>query len=403
MTNSGEDKPGTHDALETSQVVCEVSRDRRLVRWNSAWQQLLNSASSHSMRQACDLEGDRFLDWVQLEDKPAVAEVFEQLEAGTQDMCSEFRLRGDGRELVKLKWTRLDAATDDETWIGIGHLKRGSRVDTCQQTTHLHATNLDPAPRDAKMSGAGNYKLDSVELAAFASRASHDIRAPLRAIHGLSKILHEDYADAIDEEGRDYLERVATAAQRLGKTVDGITEYLRLAGYGCSFRAVDLNEIIRVVAEDHQLDDAAASGKVVTESLPVVHGDPVQLLRLFHELVGNGIVHNSSTSPVVEVGVDHKEFRSELAVDSTRVVIGVSDNGSGVPEQHREEIFAAFRRLKPVGDASGLGLGLATSLRIVRRHGGNLRCLERQGSGSQFVFDLPLRREHSEDADHDAC
>jgi K+-sensing histidine kinase KdpD len=150
-------------------------------------------------------------------------------------------------------------------------------------------------------------------------------------------------------------------------------------------------------------DDAVASGKVVSERLLVVHGDPVQLLRLFHELVGNGIVHSASSSRVVEVRVDHKELQSKMAADLTCVVIGASGNGAGVPEQHGEEIFAAFRTLKRVGDASGLRLGLANSLRIVRRQGGNLRCLERQGSGSQFVFDLPLPREHSEDADDDAC
>jgi signal transduction histidine kinase len=393
MIKSGEERPGTQDALVTCQLVCEVSQNGRLVRWNPAWQQLLISASTHAMLQAGDLEGDRFLDWVQLEDKSTVAEAFEQLHAGRQAISTEFRLRGECTDLVTLHWTRLVAAEEQVSWIGTGYLRHDSQVDATQDAGNLNATPPDGATHDAILPGSDHYILDSAELAAFASRASHDIRAPLRAIHGLSQILREDYAHAIDENGRDYLERVVTAAQRLSNTVDGVTEYLRLAGYGCRFRNVDLNQIMLEIAAEYQADDATVCGEVVSECLPVVHGDPVQLRRLLHELVRNGIVHNASDVPLVDVTVDQEEFRSELAVDASRVVICVSDNGAGIQDHHREEIFAAFRRLKPIGNASGLGLGLATSMRIVRRHGGTLRCRGSHNAGSQFVFDLPLQSE----------
>jgi len=407
MTKSGEEKPATEDALITSQFVCEVSQNGRLVRSNPAWQQLLNSISPQAMIHAGDPPGERFLDWVHPEDRSAVREVFEQLEAGSQEMTSEFRLRGDCAErIIILHWTcwlaakdvagKDVAAKDQVSWIGTGRLSHASGESSCQNAWASREMQDDAAPWSATRQREGNYNLGSAELAAFASRASHDIRAPLRAIHGLSQILCEDYANSIDDSGRDYLKRVATAARRLGITVDGVTEYLRLAGYGASFRTVNLNEMMLEVAAEYRASDSDVCGKVVSECLPEVHGDPVQLLRLFHELVSNGIVHNSSNEPEVQVAVYQEEDRSEHAVGPNRVVICVSDNGGGVQEQHREEIFAAFRRLNPTGNANGVGLGLATATRIVQRHGGGLRCLGDKSEGCRFVFDLPLVREHSE-------
>lgn len=216
------------------------------------------------------------------------------------------------------------------------------------------------------------------------------MRAPLRAINGFAEIVCQDYADALDETGNDHLQRIRTAARRLSRTIDGVTDYLRLIGDGGIFRSVDLNGIVHEVAEVHQADDATVPGMVNAQNLPTVHGDPIQLMLLVQELVVNGLVHNQSKLPAVMVFQKVTDAETDRAANDQRVLIVLSDNGSGVPAKDREAVFSPFRKLVSVGDASGLGLGLAMATRIVQRHGGALRCLRGDDGGCQVVFDLQV-------------
>ena len=383
MKKSGEDRPVAPPAPIPDELVCEIADEGEFERWNAAWSELVSSVCGDAALGAMESGDSLLFDLVHAEDVADIMETFDLLRAGRRSGTTVFRIQGREQCSVEMRWSRLHDVGDGKTWLGVGKLPgTGKRA-----ASNRAADSLDAVTHQSVSTG-----MTSIELAAFATAASHDLRAPLRAIHGFSEIVCEDYADAIDGTGKDYLQRIASAARRLSRTIDGVTKYLRLDGDGGSFRSVDLNDVLLEVAELHQSDNAAVSGTVSAQCLPTVHGDPIQLRLLVQELVANGLVHNQSQIPAVAVIQQIADSEHDCVVSAGRVLIVVSDNGVGVPVKDREAIFSPFRKLASGGDVSGLGLGLGLGLarRIVERHGGVLRCLEGDGGGSQFVFDLQL-------------
>ena len=378
------------NAPQQNDLLCEVLADGSMMRWNHGWFKLVSSCSPTASVPVEKMMGSDFMQWVHEEDHSHVSEVLDLSDADDRPRSIQFRLAGETSERVFMVWYRVCDPQGNASIIGLGHSVPCDFTRNAEQeaSSPVSITSSENVAKDDNKNG--QYLLDSAELASFAGRANHDLRAPLRAISGLSQILVEDHKDQLDENGVDYLQRIAAAAKRVANTVDGVTDYLRLAGYGCSFQNVDLNQSVDEIVEFHGSHEAGWRGEVLSETLPLVHGDPAQLRTLLQELVGNGICHNDAANPSVRLVVDPIGLRDALQYSSSRVVIGVVDNGVGVDEQYRNDIFSAFRKLSPIGEESGLGLGLAIALRIVRRHGGDLRCYGHEDGGSCFVFDLPV-------------
>lgn len=381
MTKSGELMPVANHPAASMNLICEVSENGCLVKWNAAWDDLVRADSLDRKILPLQAGVSSFLDCVNSLDVEKLATAFNSLRTGNQNVDTEFRVGVEQDCLIKMQWSCIADQDGRKSWLGLGCK---ARVEQDAPTPQVAASKRF----QAVVEGAGTRSLDDAELAAFASLARHDLRAPLRALCGFSDILAEDYADVLDESGTDYLNRIVVAAERLGRTIDGVTEYLRLAQDSCCFQTVDLNQIVREVSELRSTDRCGVLGTVTAQSLPVVQGDPKQLWMLIRELIGNGFQHNTAEVPVVTVKWKALDREPGSALHSQRVAIWISDNGAGVSAKYREDIFAAFRKLMPTGETSGLGLGLAMAKRIVKRHGGHLRCEGTSDEKCAFVFDL---------------
>lgn len=383
MKKSGEDRPVATPAPVPIDLVCEIAEEGQFQRWNAGWGELVGLLGGNATLVSMDSGGSNIFDIVHSDDVANFTASFSSLRAGTRSVTTVFRVQGNKDICVEMQWSRLQHAGEGKTLIGVGY--RRLAQEPCAS-----AIAGNSADARARNHPTHVYAMSNNELAEFARTASHDLRAPLRAINGFAEIVCQDYADALDETGNDYLQRIRTAARRLSRTIDGVTDYLRLGGDGGSFRSVDLNGIVHDVAEVHQADDPTVPGMVNAQNLPTVHGDPIQLKLLVQELVANGLVHNQSKIPAVTVFQKLTDAETDRAVNDQRVLIVVSDNGCGIPAKDREAVFSPFRKLVSVGHASGLGLGLAMAKRIVQRHGGALRCLRGDDGGCQFVFDLQV-------------
>jgi len=219
------------------------------------------------------------------------------------------------------------------------------------------------------------------ELEGFTYSVSHDLRGPLRALDGLSQAVLEDYGDVLDATGREYLQRVRAAAQRMGTLMDDLLSLSRIGKGGIRQSRVDLAGMAREVAEE--LEQMNPERKVALRIPPElsVMGDANLLRIVLENLLGNAWKFTRTVPrPRIEIG-------RQAAADEDSIF--VKDNGVGFDSAYREKLFAPFQRLHPNAEFEGNGIGLATVHRIIRKHGGRVWAESELGSGASFHFALP--------------
>jgi len=216
------------------------------------------------------------------------------------------------------------------------------------------------------------------ELEAFTYSVSHDLRAPLRAIDGFSRMLEQRSAAALDEEARGHLQRVRAASRRMGQLIEDLIAFSRIGRGTLHRRAVDLSALAKLVAKE--LEAGAPERRVewrLAEGLSA-HADPGLARVVLENLLGNAWKYSAKTPRAV--------------IEFARAASGefmVRDNGAGFDPAHSEGLFQPFRRLHAAEDFEGTGIGLATVKRIVERHGGAVRGEGAVGEGAAFYFALP--------------
>jgi PAS domain S-box-containing protein len=227
---------------------------------------------------------------------------------------------------------------------------------------------------------AARLKRSNEDLSSFAHVISHDLQEPLRAISTLSELLRIEAGPRLDAEGLEHLDHIIGAAQRMVRMIRGLLEYsLVVHGADREPQRVPLTGVVmwaqRNLAE--RIEENGAS--IVQTDLPEVAGDYVRLVQVFQNLIGNALKYRSAAPPRILIDAE------EESASTWR--IKVADNGIGVPEDSRGEIFALFRRSAPEG--TGWGIGLAVCKRIVESHGGRIWVEPGETGGSIFVLTLP--------------
>ncbi|HWO69132.1 MAG TPA: ATP-binding protein, partial [Actinomycetota bacterium] len=222
----------------------------------------------------------------------------------------------------------------------------------------------------------------NAELDAFAYSVSHDLRAPLRAMEGFARALEEDYADRLDEAGRDYVRRVVRAAQRMDVLIQDLLAYSRLARADLPLQAVELDAAAAEALDRVAADVAARGAEVdVAVGMPAVVAHPATLVQVLSNLLSNAV---KFVAPGV---VPRVRVRAERRGEAVRVE--VLDNGIGIDPAHRERIFRVLERLHGADAYPGTGIGLAIVRRAVERMGGRVDVESQPGRGSAFWFELP--------------
>ncbi len=219
------------------------------------------------------------------------------------------------------------------------------------------------------------------ELEAFSYSVSHDLRAPLRSIDGFSRTLLEDYADRLDAQGANYLQRVRAASQRMAQLIDDLLELSRLTRAELRWAPVSLSALALAVAEElrHNHPERAVEF-VIAEGL-TAEGD-ARLLRIALEnLLGNAWKFTAKRPQArIEFGAARRNGET---------IYVVRDNGAGFDMEYADKLFGAFQRLHSTAEFPGTGIGLATVQRIIHRHGGRLWAEGAVEQGAAFYFTLP--------------
>jgi PAS domain S-box-containing protein len=231
------------------------------------------------------------------------------------------------------------------------------------------------------------------ELEEFASVASHDLQEPLRKVQAFVGCLRDEQAATLNDEGRNYLDRIQNAASRMATLVSDLLEISRLSSKGRPFVPVDLNEVVAGVISDLEARLGQTSGRVEVASLPVVASDSVQMRQLFQNLIGNALkFHRRDAPPIVQISaeiIDGPELNGRTNAGQT-CRISVTDNGIGFDERYLNKVFTIFQRLHGRGEYEGTGIGLAICRKIAERHGGSITARSKPGLGATFIVTLPL-------------
>jgi DNA-binding response OmpR family regulator len=218
------------------------------------------------------------------------------------------------------------------------------------------------------------------ELEAFSYSVSHDLRAPLRAIDGFSKALIEDCGDKLDTDAQQNLQRVRTAAQRMGELIDDMLQLSRVTRLDLTRRRVDLSALAREVAGELARQDPERNIEIEVKPDLTTDADARLLRIVLENLLGNAWKFTRKAEGArIEFGV----------VEGSETVFYVRDNGAGFDMRYAQKLFRPFQRLHTEADFPGTGIGLATIHRVIDRHGGRVWAEGEVGKGATFFFTLP--------------
>jgi PAS domain S-box-containing protein len=251
-----------------------------------------------------------------------------------------------------------------------------------QLNSHLEELNAHLEERVAARTE--ELQRSNEELAQFAYVASHDLQEPLRTVSVYTQLLARRYADVLDGDARLFMEYVTEGAQRMEYLIRDLLDFSQIDHRGV--------EQFKDVSSEHSLSEAMAnlqtaieeSSAIIThDELPVVKGDPMQITRLFQNLLMNSIKYRNPTrAPLVHVTSQQ---------DAREWHFAVKDNGIGIEPQYAEKVFGIFKRLHG-RENPGTGIGLAICKKIVTRHGGRIWVESQLGAGATFHFTLPGHR-----------
>ena len=220
------------------------------------------------------------------------------------------------------------------------------------------------------------------ELEAFSYSVSHDLRTPLRAIDGFSRMLLEDYAGKLDDEGKRMLHVVRDNTSRMSRLIDDILRFSRVGRIGISHAEIDMEELVHEVLDELKETIAGRKLQINLGSLPHAMGDRTMMHQVMENLLSNAIKFSSKKEDArIDIGA---------SIEDKKVIYHVKDNGAGFDMQYVDKLFGVFQRLHGIDEFEGTGIGLAIVKRIISRHGGTVWAEGEVGKGAAFYFSIPV-------------
>ena len=233
------------------------------------------------------------------------------------------------------------------------------------------------------------------ELQDFAHIASHDLQEPLRKVMAFGDRIKIKYAGVLDEQGKDYLERMQGATRRMQTFINDLLAFARVTTKAQPFAFVDLGKVANEVISDLEVRIQQTGGRVDLGALPTIEADALQMRQLLQNLIGNALkFHKKDEPPVIKVNGRFVRGRpgehEGIAPEDEYCELIFEDNGIGFDEQYTERIFGIFQRLHGRSEYEGSGVGLAICKKIVERHRGNIIARGVPGKGAKFIIELPV-------------
>jgi PAS domain S-box-containing protein len=218
------------------------------------------------------------------------------------------------------------------------------------------------------------------ELEAFSYSVSHDLRAPLRAIDGFSKILLEEYSSNLDFNGKRMLDLVRLSAQNMAKLIDDLLVFSRTSRTQISLTKINMHDLFASVISEIESPSLNIDFKL--NPIPEVNGDPNLIKQVIVNLMNNAVKFSRTREmPIVEIG---------SFIERNEAVFYVKDNGVGFDMKYADKLFGVFQRLHSAQEFEGTGVGLAIVQRIIHKHGGRVWAESKPDEGAVFCFSLPV-------------
>jgi PAS domain S-box-containing protein len=218
------------------------------------------------------------------------------------------------------------------------------------------------------------------ELEAFAYTVSHDLRTPLRAIDGYTRILLEDHLDHLSEEGIKVCNVIVRNTKKMGQLIDDLLSFSKISRFEMSKISVDMQLIIDSVCKEIISEEINDKIKIEIETLPQVTGDKSLLKQVWTNLISNAIKFTSKKeNPQIHISCE--ETNNEF-------IFLIEDNGAGFEMKYADKLFGVFHRLHTSQEYEGTGVGLAIVQRIIQRHGGKIWAEAEIEKGAKFYFTL---------------
>jgi PAS domain S-box-containing protein len=309
---------------------------------------------------------------------PNVMEKWTGSIASGQPFEMSFPLRGaDGKFRTFL--TRVEPWKDSDgmvmQWFGTN-----TNVDTLKQAEEkirLMNEELDKrvTERTAKLEAVNK------ELEAFSYSVSHDLRAPLRAVHGYTKILMEDYHSSLDDEGKRICNVISSSATKMGELIDDLLSFSRIGRSDLNPSLIDMKKLAVVNFKGIVSPAERERIKFKVGKLEKSYGDVKLISQVWINLIYNAIKYSSKNKiSEILIGSD---------VSDRMVTYFIKDNGVGFDMQYSHKLFGVFQRLHSESEFEGNGVGLAIVQRIILKHGGKVWAEGEVGKGATFYFSLP--------------
>ena len=361
--------------------------------------------------------GDRVQDWVDAECRAKAGDFLGTLQTNQAAFNWSLNVPGDGGRIVQLHFA---GGATPQGLVVIGARSRGDvarvyeelmRINN-EQTNALRSALKDLSLRTRQQNGRDNELMDelsrvnnelataqrelarkNVELARLNDQknellgiASHDLRNPLDVIASYSLFLLEDGAAKLDEQQRDFVQRIRRSSQFMLRLVDDLLDIARIEA-GKLDLVLEETDLATLVAENVSVNRVIAGKKGIAieietaASLPRVRIDPAKIEQVLNNLIGNAIKFSPRDTAITV----------ELSHDDDTVTIAVKDQGPGVPQDAIDKIFQPFTKssVQSTGGEKGSGLGLAIARKIVTGHGGRIGVSVAPGEGSTFLVTLP--------------
>ncbi|WP_310566418.1 ATP-binding protein [Hydrogenophaga sp.] len=320
----------------------------------------------------------RFLEWVHPDDRALVRRTFEASIKDHQPYNVVHRLLlPDGR----VKHVRERGVTEYQGERAVrsrGTVQDVTEVRLAQQALQQLNEQLETRVNER----TSELALANRELEAFTYSVSHDLRTPLRSIHGFACVLEEEEAPGLSDAGRQHLRRIQDGSRRMGQLITDLLSLAHLNRAKMQQVPVDLSELAWQVAGECQLGEPGRTVDWQIQDGLQAMADPGLMRVVLHNLLGNAWKYTRPTpNPRIDFTLERRE--------DGMATFCVRDNGAGFDMAYAAQLFQPFRRLHAHHEFEGSGVGLATVSRVIRRHGGQVRGEGAVGQGAAFHFSLP--------------
>jgi PAS domain S-box-containing protein len=222
------------------------------------------------------------------------------------------------------------------------------------------------------------------ELEAFSYSVSHDLRAPLRAIGGFTRILMEDYSANLDDEGRELGGFILQNTQKMAQLIDDLLAFSRMSRASLSISEIDMQSMALKVYNEITTPEERERIEFSAMDLPKIAGDSKMMYQVWQNLIANAVKFSSIREQAI-ISISCQE-------DDNEFVFCVKDNGTGFDMKYVDKLFGVFQRLHSEQEFAGTGVGLSLVKRIIKRYEGDVRAVGENNVGAAFYFTLPKRK-----------